>query len=263
MNCAIYIDADNVSYKNLDEIIYQSNNCNIIIKKIYADWTSGFMQKWAKKAKQYGFQGIQCFGNEYKQTSDIYMITDIINDLYTNKNIEMVVLATSDIDFTHLCHIIKSHNKKLLIYTPQKSSITNLIESEENYSEIKTKTKNKKKNKKIKTSDSENNYNEALGYLKEAMKDCLSIYISKYKQNLREIVPINKKLFDLNHIDKDLVKYPKDFGLIKKGNKVKIYGLFHLFKYTKNEFINNKEDLQVKYKEILDNFNYSKILELF
>lgn len=266
MNCAIYIDADNVSYKNLDEIIYQSNNCNIIIKKIYADWTSGLMQKWAKKAKQNGFQGIQCFGNDFKQTSDIYMITDIINDLYTNKNIEMVVLATSDIDFTHLCHIIKSHNKKLLIYTPQKSSISNLVESDEISSEKKVIIKKKKKNKKQKISNYENiidTYDENLEYLKSAMKDCLSIYISKYKQNLRKIVPAGKKLFDLNHIDKDLVKYPKDFGLVKKGNKVKIYGLFHLFKYSKNEFINNKEDLQVKYKEILDNFNYSKILDLF
>ena len=95
------------------------------------------------------------------------------------------------------------------------------------------------------------------------MKDCLSIYISKYKQNLRKIVPTEKKLFDLNHIDKDLVKYPKHFGLIKKGNKVKIYGLFHLLKYSKNDFIKNKEDLEIKYKEIFDQFHYSNILNNF
>ena len=78
MNCAIYIDADNVSYKSIEEILSKASNCNIIIKKIFADWTDESMKKWAKKSKEYGFQGIQCFGNDKKQTSDIYMITDII-----------------------------------------------------------------------------------------------------------------------------------------------------------------------------------------
>ena len=126
MNCAIYIDADNVSYKSLEEVLYRANNCNVIIKKIFADWTHESMKKWAAKSKRHGFQGIQCFGNEKKQTSDIYMVTDIINDLYTNKHIEMVILATADIDFTHLCHIIKAKNKKLVIFAPQKSNITNM-----------------------------------------------------------------------------------------------------------------------------------------
>ena len=39
------------------------------------------------------------------------------------------------------------------------------------------------------------------------------------------------KGLDVNHIDKTLVKYPEYFSLIKKGNKVKIYGLFHLHNF--------------------------------
>ena len=128
MNCAIYIDADNVSYKSVEEILARANNCNVIIKKIFADWTDEAMKKWAVKARKYGFQGIQCFGNERKQTSDVYMVTDIISDLFNNQFIDMVILATSDIDFTHLCHIIKEKNKKLVIFAPQKSNITNFQE---------------------------------------------------------------------------------------------------------------------------------------
>jgi len=37
----------------------------------------------------------------------------------------------------------------------------------------------------------------------------------------------------INHIDKILVNNSKHFGLIRKGNKVKIYGLFHLHIYLK------------------------------
>ena len=56
------------------------------------------------------------------------------------------------------------------------------------------------------------------------MKDSQSIYISKYKKNLK-IVPKNIKM-DVNHVDKELVKYPKHFKLVKKGNKLKFMECF-------------------------------------
>ncbi len=261
MNCAIYIDADNVSYKSLDEIILRAKDSNVIIKKIFADWSQDSMKKWAIKSKKYGFQGIQCFGNDRKQTSDIYMITDVINDIYSNKNIEMVILATSDIDFTHLCHLIKSKNKKLVIFTPQKSNITNL-ENKNNFDNQQKKQKidddnYKTNNKKIKLND---NSNDILEYLIEGMKDCMSIYISKYKKNLKKIVPKNINI-DINHIDKVLIKFPKHFGIIRKGNKIKIYGLFHLHKLSEDEIKNNQEDIENKYQEIFKVFEFKKIIK--
>ena len=282
MNCAIYIDADNVSYKSVEEILARANNCNVIIKKIYADWTHESMKRWAVKAKKYGFQGIQCFGNERKQTSDVYMVTDIINDLYNNKFIEMVILATSDIDFTHLCHIIKQKNKKLVIFTPQKSNISNLVTESESSIENKKSLENKKNHKtnkvespiptkKVKpnilidsnllkdsnlSKDSEDKF---LPYLVQAMKDSLSIYISKYKKNLRKVVPKNIKGIDINHIDKLLFKYPKYFKLVKKGNKIKIYGLFHLHSYSKSDFLKEQKMIENKYQDIFKVFKYQEI----
>ena len=268
MNCAIYVDADNVSYKSIDEILSKANNCNVIIKKIFADWSHESMRKWAKRARNHGFQGIQCFGNDKKQTSDIHMITDIINDLYTNPHIDMIILATSDIDFTHLCHLIKAKNKKLVIFTPQKSNITKLVNTEEYHSPIKKQktfqqiqqikqsvnNKESPKNKVIKVNKPDKN----LEYLKEAMKDSQSIYISKYKKNLKKIVPKNIKM-DVNHVDKELVKYPKHFKLVKKGNKLKIYGMFHLLNYNVEDFDNNRDELESKYKEIFNVFDYDNI----
>ena len=271
MNCAIYIDADNVSYKSLEEILLRANNNNIIIKKIYADWTNESMNKWAGKAKKYGFQGIQCFGNEKKQTSDIYMVTDIVSDLYNNNFIEMVILATSDIDFTHLCHLIKQKNKKLVIFAPQKSNITNLVtETKKETKLIEQNLQKTKKEKKIvqqdlpkpKKSKKNENNDEYLQYLIMAMKDSLSIYISNYKKNLRKVIPSNLKGLDVNHIDKTLINYPKHFKLMKKGNKVKIFGLFHLHKYSKDEFEKNTKDLEHKYNEIFKVYNYKVLSKI-
>lgn len=262
MNCAVYIDADNVSYRNLEEILYQSNNCNIIIKKIYADWTNENMKKWAARAKAFGFQGIQCFGNNYKQTSDIYMITDIINDIYTNQNIEMVVLATSDIDFTHLCHIIKAKNKKLLIFTPQKSNIESHsnIESNNKADIPEVKPKKKKKNKVKKNEQVE--VDEKLIYLVTSMSDDQSLYISSFKKRLKEIVPKDQKIMDINHIDKELVKYPNHFKVVVKGNKIKIYGLFHLHGISEYQFKNNKEEIEKDFSELFKVINYDNAISL-
>ena len=271
MNCAIYIDADNVSYKSVEEILARANNCNVIIKKIFADWTDEAMKKWAVKARKYGFQGIQCFGNERKQTSDVYMVTDIISDLFNNQFIDMVILATSDIDFTHLCHIIKEKNKKLVIFAPQKSNITNLVSDIRNTSEEslpkeeKIKKKNKIKNlsplpsKKVKPNSPLETNDKSLPYLVEAMKDSLSIYISKYKKNLRKVVPKSMKGLDINHIDKFLLQHPKYFKLVKKGNKIKIYGLFHLHSYSKDEFTNDQQLIENKYQDIFKVFKYQDI----
>jgi len=263
-NCAIYIDADNVSPKSLEEILLKSSNSNVIIKKIFADWTHESMHKWSKKAKQYGFQGIQCFGNDFKQTSDIYMITDIINDLYSNNHINMIILATSDIDFTHLCHLIKAKNKKLVIFTPQKSSIVNLtnnnikpinlnIDNKPINSNIDNKPKKKKQKIVIKSKD------KKLEYLTTAMKDSISVYVSNYKKNLKKTIPKDYHNIDMNNLEDELNKYPKHFGLIKNGNKLKIYGLFHLLKYSENDFQENKSEIEFKYQEIFKVYDYNMI----
>jgi len=162
MNGAIYIDADNVSYKCIDDIITKLSDYNIISKKIYADWTNESMKKWAEKARKYGFEGIQCFGNKFKQTSDVYMITDVINDLYTNNHLQVIILATSDIDFTRLCHIIKSKNKKLVIFTPQKSSLENMSENSKIISDKFTNSENITIPKKSKKRKKRNNLLELL-----------------------------------------------------------------------------------------------------
>lgn len=211
MKCAIYIDADNVSYKSVNQIMSTCKDSDIIIKKIYSDWTDVKMKNWSDKAKEYGFQGIQCFGSKKKQTSDIYMITDIINDLYSNNFIEKIILATSDIDFTNLCHVIKSKNKKLIIFTPQKSSLSNLKSEEETEEHVykKPRLNNIDKSETL------------INILKEPLLNNNTMTISKYKKELKKILPKNLDI-DFNHIDKELKKYPKHFSITNKCGAYKI-----------------------------------------
>ena len=112
----LYIDADNISHKIVPELLTRLNLLgNLGIMKVYRDWSQIDSKKWIEVTNQYKFEAIQCFRQPKKQSTDIYMITDMCNDLYTCANLEYIILATCDSDFTHLCHQILRLGKKLIL----------------------------------------------------------------------------------------------------------------------------------------------------
>jgi hypothetical protein len=108
---ALYIDADNISHTYLHQILSTIANSNVIIKKIYGDWSKQNMLQWLNKSNDNGITAIQC-GRLNKNSSDIKMSVDIMKDLYTNNNITLFYLVTSDSDFSSVIGEIKNMNKK-------------------------------------------------------------------------------------------------------------------------------------------------------
>jgi uncharacterized LabA/DUF88 family protein len=111
---AVYIDADNmgpISIKKGMEHINDQND-NVIIKKIYGDWSKPHMKKRLNESNNLGISQIQC-GRLAKNSSDISMCIDIIKDLYTNPNIDIFYIVSSDSDFSAVMHEIKCCNKKV------------------------------------------------------------------------------------------------------------------------------------------------------
>ena len=108
---ALYIDADNISHTYLHQILSTIANFNVIIKKIYGDWSKQNMLQWLNKSNDNGITAIQC-GRLNKNSSDIKMSVDIMKDLYTNNNITLFYLVTSDSDFSSVIGEIKNMNKK-------------------------------------------------------------------------------------------------------------------------------------------------------
>ena len=94
MSC-LYIDADNVSYKILNKLEKDIDLTDLMINKIYGDWSKTELKNWIKKIIKYGMEPIQCFRISKKQTTDIRLITDLLNDIYTNDNIKHIYLCTS------------------------------------------------------------------------------------------------------------------------------------------------------------------------
>ena len=136
---ALYIDADNISYNYISDIInhIKSFNQKLYIKKIYCDWSKTESKNCAKMISDYGLEPIQCFRLGKKQSTDIKLITDVITDMnYYNNNIskgvndyiENVYIATSDVDFTFLCQELKKMGKHITLFCLQNSILQNYVD---------------------------------------------------------------------------------------------------------------------------------------
>ena len=115
LNLAIYVDGDNANYKDFSYVYKEIKNYGrIIIAKIYGDWTKNEMKGWKKISINYAFETPNCFSLSKKNSTDIYMICDILHDLYNNDNVDIFFIVSSDSDYTHVTKRIRSIGKKVI-----------------------------------------------------------------------------------------------------------------------------------------------------
>jgi hypothetical protein len=90
MEC-LYIDADNISYKSIDIIDNKINLNKICVKKVFGDWSRTELKNWGKKCLDYGLEQIQCQYIGKKQSTDIKLTIQIMEDIY-KYNIDKIYL---------------------------------------------------------------------------------------------------------------------------------------------------------------------------
>lgn len=100
---AVLIDADNVSYANVKEMLEEiSKNGTPTIKRIYADWTRPTVSGWKNVLLENAITPIQQYSyTTGKNSSDSAMIIDAMDILYSEK-VNGFCIVSSDSDFTRL-----------------------------------------------------------------------------------------------------------------------------------------------------------------
>ncbi len=100
-NIAMFIDCDNVSSKYIESIFHDLSQYGTVnIKRAYGNWKDQKLIGWENILQDYNIQPIQQFAyTKGKNATDIAMIIDVMDTLYS-KDLEAVVLITSDSDFT-------------------------------------------------------------------------------------------------------------------------------------------------------------------
>lgn len=100
---AVLIDADNVPYKNVKEMLEEiSRSGTPTIKRIYADWTKPTVSGWKSVLLENAITPIQQYSyTTGKNSSDSALIIDAMDILYSEK-VTGFCIVSSDSDFTRL-----------------------------------------------------------------------------------------------------------------------------------------------------------------
>lgn len=124
---AVFIDAENVPAKYARDIFdYASNYGNVIIKRIYADWSKENIQNWKEQIFNYGIIAMQQFSTSSgKNSSDMYLTTEALSVFY-EKQVDVFVIVSSDCDYTSLAQKLRE-NKKIVIGIGTSKSIKSYV----------------------------------------------------------------------------------------------------------------------------------------
>lgn len=119
---AVFFDCENISAKYTKEIFNDlANYGEVIIRKAYDNWSEKRSKSWSGKLQEFAIDPIQIFSNiANKNASDIKIVIDVMNIMNSSK-VDIVVLVSSDSDFTDLAKDIKSKGFEVMGYGETKT----------------------------------------------------------------------------------------------------------------------------------------------
>lgn len=119
---AVLIDADNVPYSNVKEMMEEiAKNGTPTIKRIYADWTKPTVSGWKSVLLENAITPIQQYSyTTGKNSSDSAMIIDAMDILYAEK-VNGFCIVSSDSDFTKLATRLREAGMKVIGFGEKKT----------------------------------------------------------------------------------------------------------------------------------------------
>src|SRR5690606_9901722 len=153
---AVLIDADNVPYSNVKEMLEEiSKNGTPTIKRIYADWTKPTVSGWKNVLLENAITPIQQYSyTTGKNATDSAMIIDAMDILYSEK-VSGFCLVSSDSDFTKLATRLREAGMQVIGIGEKKTPTPFIVACDKFiYVEILRKNSEKKEDPDTKTDDS-------------------------------------------------------------------------------------------------------------
>jgi len=113
-NFAVFIDGDNISSEYLDAIMTEiAGKGEIIIKRVYGDWTTSNMKSWKEKVFDSPIRLFQQFRNGPNAT-DNTIIMDSIELAIQNKNVNAFCIVSTDSGYYSLALRLRENGKYVL-----------------------------------------------------------------------------------------------------------------------------------------------------
>lgn len=115
LRLAVLIDADNVPYINIREVLEELAKYGIpTFKRIYGDWTKPTVSGWKTVLLENAITPVQQYSyTRGKNSTDSAMIIDAMDILYSGK-VDGFCLVSSDSDFTRLATRLREAGMKVI-----------------------------------------------------------------------------------------------------------------------------------------------------
>lgn len=122
LRLAVLIDADNVPYSNVKEMLEEIAKYGIpTFKRIYADWTKPTVSGWKTVLLENAITPIQQYSyTQGKNATDSAMIIDAMDILYSGK-VDGYCIVSSDSDFTKLAIRLREAGMKVFGFGEKKT----------------------------------------------------------------------------------------------------------------------------------------------
>ena len=122
LRLAVLIDADNVPYVNVKEMLEEIAKYGIpTFKRIYADWTKPTVSGWKSVLLENAFTPVQQFSyTTGKNSTDSALIIDAMDILYSGK-VDGFCIVSSDSDFTKLATRLREAGMKVFGFGEKKT----------------------------------------------------------------------------------------------------------------------------------------------
>ena len=114
-NVAVLIDAENVGAQNAKQIFDEASNYgNVMVKRIFADWSKTSVRAWKEEVNRYSMTAVQQFEVQArKNTTDICLIIQALLILF-EKDVDVFCIAAGDSDYTRLVRELRERDKTVI-----------------------------------------------------------------------------------------------------------------------------------------------------
>uniref|UniRef100_UPI0040482559 NYN domain-containing protein n=1 Tax=Aliarcobacter sp. TaxID=2321116 RepID=UPI0040482559 len=204
---AIFFDCENISANHVPSIFDElANYGEVIIKQSFKDWSSSNNKSWSQELhEEFAIEPIQVFKSKSAKNSSDLRIQRAVLEIMNKKNIDIIVLVSSDSDFRDLAMSIRSDNFEAIGFGDLKTP-----KSLRNAYSIFIELPIKKELEKNKDSEIIELLKEAIINTKDEKDFCLVSEIGTYLKNKNS--SNNPKNFGANTWGDIIKKYPDIFN---------------------------------------------------
>lgn len=125
LRLAVLIDADNVPYSNIKEMLQEISKYGTpTFKRIYADWTKPTVSGWKTVLLENAITPVQQYSyTSGKNATDSAMIIDAMDILYSGR-VDGFCIVSSDSDFTRLAIRLREAGMKVFGFGERKTPVS-------------------------------------------------------------------------------------------------------------------------------------------